>query len=194
METAGRELKDEAEREAMKDSGIGTPATRAAIIETLVARDYIRREKKSLVPTDKGLAVYGIVKDRKIADVAMTGGWELALSKIATGEMDATTFHCGIEVYAAQIAKELLEVKIESAARHDAVCPRCGEAMTFYPKVAKCRNAGCGLTVWRTVARKETDGCPAHRPRDKRQNLGHQRIYQEQRRDVRGGGHTRQRV
>ncbi len=155
METAGRELKDEAEREAMKDSGIGTPATRAAIIETLVARDYIRREKKSLVPTDKGLAVYGIVKDRKIADVAMTGGWELALSKIATGEMDATTFHCGIEVYAAQIAKELLEVKIESAARHDAVCPRCGEAMTFYPKVAKCRNAGCGLTVWRTVARKE---------------------------------------
>ncbi|WP_304948030.1 topoisomerase C-terminal repeat-containing protein, partial [uncultured Alistipes sp.] len=47
------------------------------------------------------------------------------------------------------------EVKIESAARHDAVCPRCGEAMTFYPKVAKCRNAGCGLTVWRTVARKE---------------------------------------
>ncbi len=159
METAGRELKDEAEREAMKDSGIGTPATRAAIIETLVARDYIRREKKSLVPTDKGLAVYGIVKDRKIADVAMTGSWELALSKIATGEMDATTFHCGIEVYAAQIAKELLEVKIESAARHDAVCPRCGKAMTFYPKVAKCRNADCGLTVWRTIARKElTDG------------------------------------
>lgn len=155
METAGRSLTDEAEREAMKDSGIGTPATRAAIIETLVARDYIRRKKKSLVPTDKGLAVYGIVKDKKIADVAMTGGWELALSKIATGEMDATTFHCGIEVYAAQIAKELLEVKIESAARHDAVCPRCGEAMTFYPKVAKCRNAGCGLTVWRTIARKE---------------------------------------
>ena len=155
METAGRSLTDEAEREAMKDSGIGTPATRAAIIETLVARDYIRREKKSLVTTDKGLAVYGIVKDKKIADVAMTGGWELALSKIATGEMDATTFHCGIEVYAAQIAKELLEVKIESAARHDAVCPRCGKQVVFYPKVAKCQNADCGLTVWRTVARKE---------------------------------------
>ena len=70
METAGRSLTDEAEREAMKDSGIGTPATRAAIIETLVARDYIRRKKKSLVPTDKGLAVYRIVKDKKIADVA----------------------------------------------------------------------------------------------------------------------------
>ena len=155
METAGRELSDEAEREAMKDSGIGTPATRAAIIETLFARDYIRREKKSLVPTDKGLAVYAIVKEKKIADVAMTGGWELALSKIATGEMDAFTFHRGIEVYAAQIAKELLAVKVEGAARPEAVCPRCGKEVIFYPKVAKCKNPDCGLTLWRTVARKE---------------------------------------
>lgn len=82
METAGRELEDEAQREAMKDSGIGTPASRAAIIETLFSRDYIRREKKSLVPTDKGLAVYAAVKERKIADVALTGNWELALSKL----------------------------------------------------------------------------------------------------------------
>lgn len=116
METAGRELEDEAEREAMKESGIGTPATRAAIIETLFAREYIRREKKSLVPTDKGLAVYEIVKDKKIADVAMTGGWELALSKIASGEMDAFTFHQGIEVFTAQIASELLTAQIEGAA------------------------------------------------------------------------------
>lgn len=156
METAGRSLTDEAEREAMKDSGIGTPATRAAIIETLVARDYIRREKKSLVPTDKGLAVYGIVKDKKIADVAMTGGWELALAKIATAEMDAFTFHRGIEVYAAQIAKELLGIKVENTPeRGGAVCPHCGKQVVFYPKVAKCRNADCGLTVWRTIARKE---------------------------------------
>ncbi|MCM1151653.1 MAG: DNA topoisomerase [Alistipes sp.] len=155
METAGRELADEAEREAMKDSGIGTPATRAAIIETLLTRDYIRREKKSLLPTDKGLAVYGIVKDKKIADVAMTGGWELALAKIATGEMDAFTFHRGIEVYAAQIAKELLAVKVEGAARPGAICPRCGKEAVFYLKVAKCRNPDCGLTVWRTVARKQ---------------------------------------
>lgn len=156
METAGRRLTDEAAREAMRDSGIGTPATRAAIIETLFARDYIRREKKSLVPTDKGLAVYKIVKDKKIADVAMTGGWELALAKIATAEMDAFTFHRGIEVYAAQIAKELLAVKIENTPeRGGAVCPRCGKQVVFYPKVAKCQNADCGLAIWRTVARKE---------------------------------------
>lgn len=159
METAGRELSDEAEREAMKDAGIGTPATRAAIIETLFSREYIRREKKSLVPTDKGLAVYAVVRDKKIADVAMTGGWELALSKIATGEMDAPTFHRGIEVFATQIAKELLEAEIEGAERGGAACPRCGSPVVFYPKLAKCQNPDCGLAVWRTVARKElTDG------------------------------------
>ena len=154
METAGRELSDEAEREAMKDAGIGTPATRAAIIETLFAREYVRREKKSLVPTDKGLAVYAVVRDKKIADVAMTGGWELALSKIATGEMDAPTFHRGIEVFASQIAKELQEARIDGA-ESDTACPRCGRPVVFYPKLAKCQNPDCGLTVWRTVARKE---------------------------------------
>ena len=159
METAGRELSDEAEREAMKDAGIGTPATRAAIIETLFSREYVRREKKSLVPTDKGLAVYAVVRDKKIADVAMTGGWELALSKIATGEMDAPTFHRGIEVFATQIAKELLEAGIEGVERGGAACPRCGSPVVFYPKLAKCQNPDCGLAVWRTVARKElTDG------------------------------------
>ncbi|TDO04850.1 type IA DNA topoisomerase [Sunxiuqinia elliptica] len=160
METCAKELEDEAEREAMKESGIGTPATRAAIIETLFSREYIRREKKSLVPTEKGLAVYEVVKDKKIADVAMTGGWELALSKIAAGEMDAFTFHRGIEVFAAQITSELLSAKIATADnRAGATCPRCGQPVVFYPKVAKCQNPGCGLMVFRTVAHKElTDG------------------------------------
>lgn len=156
METAGRDLSDEAEREAMKESGIGTPATRAAIIETLFARDYIRREKKSLIPTDKGLAVYEVVKDKKIADVAMTGGWELALSKIASGEMDAFPFHQGIEVFTAQITSELLTAKIENSGnRAGATCPRCGQPVVFYPKVAKCQNPDCALTVFCSIAGKE---------------------------------------
>lgn len=160
MESAGKEVEDEAEREAMKEGGIGTPATRAAIIETLFAREYIRREKKSLVPTDKGLSVYGVVKDIKIADVAMTGGWELALSKIAAGEMDAFTFHRGIEVYASQITTELLSAKIEgTGSRAGATCPRCGQPIVFYPKVAKCQNPDCGLMVFRSIAQKElSDG------------------------------------
>jgi len=160
METAAREVEDEAEREAMKESGIGTPATRAAIIETLFAREYIRREKKSLIPTDKGLAVYEVVKDKKIADVAMTGSWELALSKIAGGEMDAFTFHRGIEVYTSQITAELLSAKITAADnRAGCGCPKCGGQVVFYPKVAKCQHPDCGLMVFRTIAGKElTDG------------------------------------
>lgn len=156
METAGKELEDEAEREAMKDSGLGTPATRAAVIETLFSREYIRRENRSLVPTEKGLTVYGVVREMKIADAAMTGGWELALAKIATREMDAFTFRQGIEVYASQITSELLKAQIASFAdRPGAVCPRCGGRVTFYPKVAKCGNPDCGLTVFRTIAKKE---------------------------------------
>lgn len=125
METAAKELENEEERQAMKEVGIGTPATRAAIIETLFSRDYIRREKKSLVPTEKGLAVHSIVKDKKIADISMTGSWESALAKIETGETDADTFHRGIEVYAAQITTELLNTTISIASATDGpVCPK----------------------------------------------------------------------
>ena len=97
-----------------------------------------------------------MVKDKKIADVAMTGGWELALSKIASGEMDAFTFHQGIEVFTAQIASELLTAKIESGSnRAGATCPRCGQPVVFYPKVAKCQNPDCVLTVFRSIAGTE---------------------------------------
>ena len=153
METAGKELDNEAEREAMKDSGLGTPATRAAIIETLISREYIRREKRSLVPTEKGLSVYNIVADKRIADVALTGGWELALAKIATGEMNAFTFRHGIEIFATQITSELLKVQIPASA--PASCPKCGSPMAFYPKVARCLNAECQLVIFRTMAGKE---------------------------------------
>ena len=154
MENAGKELEDAELKASLKDAGIGTPATRASIIETLFKRGYMERCKKSLVPTEKGLALYSVVKAMRIADVAMTGGWELALSKIATGEMDAPTFHRGIEIFTSQIAKELLEARIDGA-ESDTACPRCGRPVVFYPKLAKCQNPDCGLTVWRTVARKE---------------------------------------
>ena len=161
METCGKELTDEAEREAIKESGIGTPATRASIIETLFSREYIVREKKSLIPTNKGLVVYLAVQDKKIADVSMTGEWESALNKISVGEMDADTFHRGIEVYAAQITAELLETKIEGVnKRESCTCPKCksGQVM-LYQKVAKCSDEDCGLVVFRNKSGKDlTDG------------------------------------
>ncbi len=156
MENAGKELEDTELKASLKDAGIGTPATRAAIIETLFARQYIVREKKNLVPTDKGLAVYRIVKDKKIADVEMTGMWETALAKIEAGSMDADTFRKGIEVYAIQITAELLSVQLSFASGETCPCPKCGNGrILFYPKVAKCSNVDCTLTIFRSKCDKQ---------------------------------------
>lgn len=157
METAGKELENEEERAALKEAGIGTPATRASIIETLFARDYIRRDKKSLVPTEKGLNVFKVVKDKKIADVQMTGMWENTLNMIEQGRMDADTFKDAISNYASQITEELLNTNIENGqGQSSCACPKCGtENMLFFDKVVKCRNVDCGVTIFRERSGKQ---------------------------------------
>lgn len=107
LETSGKEIEDEELRYAMKDSGLGTPATRAAIIETLLTREYIKREKRSLVPTQKGLAVYDVVKDKKIAQAELTGQWEKRLEEIRTGA-SVEEFKAEICDYTKTITQELL--------------------------------------------------------------------------------------
>lgn len=161
MESCGKNLESEELKDAMRDCGIGTPATRASIIETLFAREYMVRQKKSLVPTEKGLAIYGIVKDMKIADVEMTGQWESALAKIESGKMKDATFRKGIEVYATQITTELLASKVlYPGMRQEVCCPKCRDGnMMFFSKVVKCNNASCELPIFRTIAGKSlTDG------------------------------------
>ena len=156
METAGKELENADLKASMKDTGIGTPATRAAIIETLFARQYIIREKKALVPTEKGLAVYNIIRDKKIADVEMTGMWENTLAKIESGEMNPDTFRKGIEVYARQITAELLDVQLSFASGSGCICPKCKRGrILFYPKVAKCSNVDCSVTIFRNKSDKQ---------------------------------------
>ncbi|NCD71060.1 DNA topoisomerase 3 [Mucilaginibacter agri] len=107
LETAGKEIDDEELRYAMKDSGLGTPATRASIIETLIKRDYVTREKKNLLPTKTGLAVYGVVKDQKIAQAELTGTWEKRLEEIRSGASVAA-FQEEIKTYTRTITNELL--------------------------------------------------------------------------------------
>ena len=155
MESAGKEIENEAEREAMKDTGIGTPATRAAIIETLFSRDYIRREKKSLVPTEKGLSVYETVKDKRIANVSLTGEWENALSQIERGKMQPATFKNAIETYTRQITTELLNTSISISDENATQCPKCKASnVLFFPKVVKCPNQTCGFVIFRTISEK----------------------------------------
>ena len=156
METAGKEIEDDALRQALKDCGIGTPATRAAIIETLFKRGYMERCKKSLVPTEKGLALYSVVKTMRIADVAMTGEWEKELARIERGELPADTFRKEIEAYTREITSELLSCDKLFARRDSGCkCPKCGAGtMQFYGKVVRCDNAECGLPVFRLKANR----------------------------------------
>lgn len=155
METAGREgMEDEEVRQALKDCGIGTPATRAAIIETLLKREYMVRVKKSLVPTEKGLALYSIVKDMDIADVEMTGRWEAELAKIEKEETPHEAFIRDIEGYTRKITTELLACdKIFGHKASGCTCPKCGTGtMQFYGKVVRCDNPDCTLPVFRQIA------------------------------------------
>ena len=156
METAGKEIEDDTLRQAIKDCGIGTPATRAAIIETLLKREYMVRVKKTLVPTEKGLALYSIVKGMDIANVEMTGRWEAELARIERGEKAAADFNAEIEAYTRRITADLLaSEKLFRARETTFACPKCGKGcMRFYAKVVKCDNETCALPVFRQVAGK----------------------------------------
>lgn len=152
MENAGKEVEDAESKKAMAECGIGTPATRANIIETLILRDYIRRDRKSIIPTEKGLAVYEIVKDKRIANAEMTGSWELTLAAIEAGQMPPEKFAQGIASYVGTICEELLSLAPEQKSYPTYRCPKCGnESVGIYAKVAKCRHEGCDFHVFREV-------------------------------------------
>ena len=152
MENAGKEIEEADKRKAMAECGIGTPATRANIIETLILRDYIRRDKKAIIPTEKGLAVYEIVKDKKIANAEMTGSWELALAAIEAGKMPSDKFSQGINSYVSTICEELLSLTPEQKSYPVYRCPKCRQqSVGIYAKVAKCRNEGCDFHIFREV-------------------------------------------
>lgn len=156
METAGKEIEDDTMRQAMKDSGIGTPATRAAIIETLLKREYMVRQQKKLVPTEKGLALHSVVKNMAIANVEMTGKWEAELAKIERGEASADGFTHSIEGYTREITAELLGCdRLFSHKDSGCQCPKCKHGtMQFFGKVVRCSNKECGMPVFKQVAGK----------------------------------------
>ena len=152
MENAGKDVEDAESKKAMAECGIGTPATRANIIETLILRDYIRRDKKAIIPTEKGLAVYEIVKDKRIANAEMTGSWELTLAAIEAGQMPPEKFAQGINSYVGTICEELLSLAPKQKSYPTYRCPKCGtESMGIYAKVAKCRHEDCDFHIFREV-------------------------------------------
>lgn len=156
METCGRNITDEKAKEAMKELGIGTPATRAAIITTLFKRDYIERSGKSLVPTEKGLYIYEAVKDMQVANVELTGSWEKTLLQIEQHTLETRSFMHSIESFTSQVTREVLGLKFPAPKQRTFPCPKCGTGKVMIrPKVAKCDNPDCGLLVFRKVLNKE---------------------------------------
>lgn len=152
METAGNEVENKEERKALHNIGIGTPATRASIIGTLLDRNYIQREIKSLIPTQKGLKVYELVKNKKIADVAMTAQWEIALQKIENKQSDAGAFQKEMESYAASITEELLQTSSVKIVIPELFCPKCKkEKLLIRENIVKCPDKVCSWLQFRNV-------------------------------------------
>lgn len=151
MENAGRQIENEEERKSLDNIGIGTAATRAAIIEVLFYRNYIRREKKNLIPTQKGIQVYELVKEKKIADVSMTAQWELALQKIENNELDSQVFQKEMEDYAKSITSELLSTTIVSNTPA-LTCPKCkNHNLIFNDYGVKCPDKNCEWIQFKKV-------------------------------------------
>jgi DNA topoisomerase-3 len=160
METAGKLVEDEELREAMKDSGIGTPATRAAIIERLIQVGYVERDARALVATEKGLNVIRLLNEHALTSPDLTGSWEHRLGKIERGEDSRKDFMSDIAGFAQETVKELDEtlkdVRIPRAKLGP--CPVCGHEISENRKGYSCwarEDPGCGFVIWKSKAGKQ---------------------------------------
>jgi DNA topoisomerase-3 len=152
MENAGNQIGNEQERKAIQNVGIGTPATRAAIIETLFKREYVKRDKKLLLPTEKGLKVYELIKDKNIANVVLTSKWELALQKIENSESDLATFQKEIEAFTVSLTQEILDLAIEVERQPELNCPKCKvQKVSIRDKLVKCKDEKCNWVQFRNI-------------------------------------------
>ena len=159
METAGKLVEDDELREAMKDSGIGTPATRAAIIERLITVGYVERDGRALVATEKGLNVIRLLNEHALTSPGLTGSWEQRLGKIERGEDSRKQFMSDIAGFAGETVKELDEtlkdVRIPRARLGP--CPVCGHEIVENRKGYSCwarEDPGCGFVIWKSKAGK----------------------------------------
>lgn len=149
MERAGTdELTEEVER-----SGLGTPATRASIIEKLTKSGFIKREKKNLVVTENGTDLISVMPDI-IKSASMTADWENSLSLMAQGKFTSQQFMADIEKLVDDIinvAKDSVdESKVtKTSGEVIGVCPRCGKNITVTPKAYSCEDRACGFVIWK---------------------------------------------
>ena len=158
METAGKEIEDTELREAMKDHGIGTPATRASTIELLIGREYIEREGRALHATEKGIQVIRLLGEHALTSPELTGDWERRLALIERGEDSRPAFMRDIAKFTTDTVQELDKLKgvrIERAKLGP--CPVCGREVNENRKGYSCwsrDDPGCGFVIWKKKAGK----------------------------------------
>lgn len=164
MQGAGKELDDEALRGAMKDSGLGTPATRANMIETLIKRAYVERktERKNTVlqPTDKGIALIDSIQVEDLTSPVLTGRWEAAMEHIRRGEHERTQFMSDIRTFVAGLVQRIAasDVRVGDAVAKGpgavlGTCTRCGSNLLHqhwqgqdYARCSAIREAKCRVS------------------------------------------------
>jgi DNA topoisomerase-3 len=166
METAGKLVDDEAMREAMKDSGIGTPATRAAIIERLIDVGYVERDGRALVATEKGINVIRLLGEHPLTSPALTGDWEHRLAAIEEGTERREKFMDDIARFAGEtvgvLDTTLKDVRIPRA--NLGPCPVCGNDIVENRKGYSCwsrEDPGCGFVIWKSKAGKQIPAAAA---------------------------------
>jgi DNA topoisomerase-3 len=155
MKTAGKQIENEELAEAMKDRGLGTPATQAGIIETLKKRGFIEAQKNYLVSTARGREVIELM-DEKVKSPEMTGEWEYQLSQVEKGKLSPVEFRDGIVEYVKQLFADLharYGCQFERETVTDAInCPKCGQPMEIAPWGYTCKNEACAFKIGHTVA------------------------------------------
>lgn len=163
METAGKLVEDEDLRQAMSEKGLGTPATRAAIIEGLIFDKYVNREQRELIPTQQGIQLVDLLKEIGIdvlCSPEMTGNWEHKLKDMEHGKLDRESFM--------QDIRNLTVEVVEKARRHaevakervyediDAACPRCGtRPLKQDDRTYACKADDCDFKLWKTISQRE---------------------------------------
>ncbi len=155
MKTAGKQIENEELAEAMKDRGLGTPATQAGIIETLKKRGFIEAQKNYLVSTARGREVIELM-DEKVKSPEMTGEWEYQLSQVEKGKLSPVEFRDGIVEYVKQLFADLharYGCQFERETVTDAInCPKCGQPLEIAPWGYTCKNEACAFKIGHTVA------------------------------------------
>jgi len=157
MESAGKALSDEQLRAALKDTGLGTPATRAAIIETLLKRGYARRDQKLIVPTATGVTLIEALPVQSLASPELTGRWEARLARIARGEETRLAFMTDIARYVRETVEAIRAAEparlrtVPADAPAVGRCPRCGASVQEAARAFAC-SSGCGFTMQKKVA------------------------------------------